>query len=76
MQRIKLIWDFKSVDGAKIAEHHVKHLNQYIASKELTDTSASFEMVSENHWIAFLETQKTRMIELRDALKPHRGELA
>jgi hypothetical protein len=76
MQRIKLIWDFRSIDGAKIAEHHVKHLDQYIFSKELTDTSASFEKISENHWIAYLETEKEKMIELRDALKPHRGELA
>ncbi|MFT6715442.1 MAG: hypothetical protein ACJA0Q_000069 [Saprospiraceae bacterium] len=73
-QRIKLIWDFRNVEAEKIAEHHVKHLEEYIASKKVQNTSAHYEMVLPNHWIAYLITHKSMMIELRDALKPHRGE--
>jgi hypothetical protein len=75
MQRIKLIWDFRSVDAETIANHHVNHLQEYIESKQLKNTLAGFEMKVENHWIAYLATDKSLMIELRDALKPHRGEL-
>lgn len=74
MERIKLIWDFRSVDGLKISEHHVKHLNEYIEKEAIPNTSSGSEKISENHYIAFLETDKSMMIKLRDALKPHRGE--
>ena len=76
MQRIKLIWDFRNTEAEKIAEHHVKHLNEYIASQKLEDTSSGFELVAPNYYIAYLLTDKSNMITLRDALKPHRGELA
>jgi hypothetical protein len=75
MERIKLIWDFRSPDAEKIASHHVKHLLEYISSKELANTSASHEKISELFWIAFIETDKVNMIDLRDNLKPHRGEI-
>ena len=74
MERIKLIWDFRSPDAEKIASHHVKHLLEYISSKEIKSSTASHEIISEKHWIAFIETDKSNMIELRDNLKPHRGE--
>ena len=75
MERIKLIWDFRSQDAEKIASHHVKHLVEYITSKSIIDTNASFEKINDMHWTAFIETDKVNMIELRDNLKPHRGEL-
>lgn len=72
---IKLIWDFRSVDGEKIAEHHVKHLNEYILSNNISNTEAEYSQVSTNHWIAYITTPKSNMIQLRDALKPQRGEV-
>ena len=75
MERIKLIWDFRNIEAEKIAEHHVKHLEENIISKEIKNTSAHYEMITPNFWIAFLKTDKSMMIELRDALKPHRGEM-
>ncbi|MFT6746716.1 MAG: hypothetical protein ACJAZ2_001060 [Glaciecola sp.] len=75
MERIKLIWDFRNMEAEKIAEHHVKHLEEYIISEKINDTTAHCEMITPNYWIAFLKTDKTNMIELRDALKPHRGEM-
>jgi len=75
MQRIKLIWDFRNNEAEKIAAHHVKHLNEYIVSENIKDTSAGFELITPNYYIAYLITDKSNMITLRDALKPHRGEL-
>ncbi len=74
MERIKLIWDFRSPDAEKIASHHVKHLVEYITTKNIIDSNASYEKISDMYWIAFIETDKSNMIELRDNLKPHRGE--
>lgn len=75
MEMIKLIWDFRSLDGEKIAEHHVKHLSEYIKNKNLDNTSADFTQISDLHWVAYITTAKINMIQLRDDLKPHRGEL-
>jgi hypothetical protein len=73
MERIKLIWDFRSPDAQIISSHHVKHLLEYISSKEMANTTASYEKISDMFWIAFIETDKANMTELRDNLKPHRG---
>lgn len=75
MERIKLIWDFKNPNAEKIATHHVKHLLEYISSKNIKKSDASCEEISNFHWIAYIETDKSNMIELRDKLKPHRGIL-
>tara|TARA_B100000795_G_C22804363_1_gene443891 strand:- start:4866 stop:5096 length:231 start_codon:yes stop_codon:yes gene_type:complete len=75
MERIKLIWDFRSIDAEKIATHHVKHLQQYITAKDLQKSTASEQKISDAYWTAFIETDKSNMIQLRDDLKPHRGEI-
>ncbi len=75
MARIKLIWDFRNKDAEQIATHHVKHLEEYLSTKKIENSNAGVEMISEDHWIGFIETDKSRMIELRDALKPQRGQL-
>lgn len=74
MEEIKLIWDFRSNDAEKIAEHHVKHLNEYIKSKSIENAISGFEMITPSYYIAFILTTKQFMIQLRDDLKPHRGE--
>jgi len=75
MERIKLIWDFRSVDSEKIAVHHVKHLLEYISAKSIINSTASHQKINDAYWIAFIETDKSNMIQLRDDLKPHRGEI-
>lgn len=73
-EKIKLIWDLRSIDAKEVAEHHVKHVNEYIKSKGLKDTTASCEEVFPHYYVAFIITSKKNMIQLRDDLKPHRGE--
>lgn len=75
MERIKLIWDFRSADAEKIAEHHVKHLLEYISAKNISNSTASHEKVNDAYWTAHIETTRNYLIQLRDDLKPHRGEI-
>ena len=36
MEKIKLIWNFRGPDAAKIAEHHEIHLKEYIQIEKIT----------------------------------------
>lgn len=74
-RKIKLIWDFKGPAGAKTAEHHEIHLKEYIAIEKLPLNITGFEVLTDMHAIAFMVVTDEHMIQVRDALKPHRGEL-
>lgn len=73
--KIKLIWDFRGPASAKTAEHHEIHLKQYILSEKLSPNITGFETFGEMHAIAFMVVTEDKMIQVRDALKPHRGEV-
>lgn len=76
MQRqIKLIWDFRGPSAAKTAEHHEIHLKEYIEIEKLPIKTTGFEIINEMHSIAWMVVNDNYMITVRDALKPHRGEL-
>jgi hypothetical protein len=76
MQRqIKLIWDFRGETAAKIAEHHEKHLKEYIAIEQFPINRTGFEIINELYAIAFMVVTDENMIQVRDSLKPHRGEV-
>lgn len=74
-RQIKLIWDFRGPASAKTAEHHEIHLKEYIEIEQLPISITGFEVLTEMHAIAFMVVTDEHMIQLRDALKPHRGEL-
>jgi hypothetical protein len=75
MRKIKLIWDFRGLDASKIAEHHEIHLKEYIATEKLPYNITGFEIKNELYAIAYMVVTDEHMITVRDALKPHRGEL-
>ncbi len=75
MRQIKLIWDFRGPAAAKTAEHHVVHLKEFIAMEKLPLNITGFETVNNMHSIAWMVVTDAFMIPVRDALKPHRGEL-
>lgn len=76
MQRnIKLIWDFRGPSSAKTAEHHEIHLKEYITIEKLPINITGFEIINEMHAIAWMVVSENYMITVRDALKPHRGEI-
>jgi len=74
-KEIKLIWDFRGPASAKTAEHHEIHLKQYIAAENLSPNITGFEVLNEMYAIAFMVVRAENMIQVRDALKPHRGEI-
>jgi len=74
-RQIKLIWDFRGPASAKTAEHHEIHLKEFIAIEKLPITITGFEVKNDMHAIAFIVVNDEKMIPMRDALKPHRGEL-
>ena len=75
MRQIKLIWDFRGEASAKTAEHHEIHLKEYINIEKLPLNITGFEIKNEIHAIAFMVVTDENMISVRDALKPHRGEI-
>ena len=75
MRQIKLIWDFRGEASAKTAEHHEIHLKEYISIEKLPLNINGFEIKNEMHAIAFMVVTDENMISVRDALKPHRGEI-
>ena len=75
MRKIKLIWDFRGPASAKTAEHHEVHLKQYIAAEKIALNITGFETFGEMHATAFMVVTDENMIQVRDALKPHRAEI-
>lgn len=75
MRQLKLIWDFRGPDALKIAEHHEIHLKDYIKIENLNLNITGFEALNELHAIAFLVVNENEMKPIRDALKPHRGQV-
>ncbi|MFD0798289.1 hypothetical protein ACFQZJ_12525 [Maribacter chungangensis] len=74
-RKLKLIWDFRGPVALKTAEHHEKHLKEYISIEKLAIDITGFEELNEMHSIAFMVVNEKDMIPVRDALKPHRGEV-
>lgn len=74
-RKIKLIWDFRGPASAKTAEHHEIHLKEFIIAENLPLNITGFEIYNELHAIAYMVVTDENMIAVRDALKPHRGEL-
>lgn len=74
-RQIKLIWDFRGPAAAKTAEHHEIHLKEYIQIEKLPTNITGFEIISDMHAIAWMVVTDKSMIQVRDVLKPHRGEI-
>ncbi len=75
MRQLKLIWDFRGPEALRIAEHHHIHLKEYVTIERLDITITGFESLSEFHAIAYLVVDESEMKPIRDALKPHRGQV-
>ena len=75
MELIKLIWDFRGPNAARIAEHHAKHLDEFIQTESIPSSSTGIEAHSDMFHSAYMITERERMQDLRDRLKPHRGQV-
>lgn len=75
MRQLKLIWDFRGPQSQKIAEHHVIHLKDFVKRNKLKLNITGVETLNDMHSLAFLVVEESEMIAVRDALKPHRGQV-
>ncbi|MDJ0644684.1 MAG: hypothetical protein QNJ57_01750 [Flavobacteriaceae bacterium] len=75
-RKIKLIWDFRGPSAQKTAEHHVVHLKDYADVQKITSYKIATQTFSDFHTTAFMIINEKDMIAVRDALRPHRGEVA
>lgn len=74
-RKIKLIWDFRGPGAAKTAEHYEKHLAEFILIEELKFDITGFQHITDMHSIAYLVVAEFEMKEVRDILKPQRGQI-
>ena len=72
---IKLIWDFRGPDAHGVALHHEAHLKEYIASEDMNVPLTGHKDLSDLHSVAFMVVAEGQMPQVRDALRPHRGEI-
>ena len=75
MRDLKLIWDFKGPDANEIAKHHHTHLLEFISREKLDITITGVEGINDLHSIAYIVVSEDKMKPVRDALKPHRGQV-
>ena len=75
MERIKMIWDFRGPNAEKIAAHHMIHLNEFAESEKIKNVICKTESLSEMHHIAVMIVEKEYVNDLRERLKPNRGQL-
>lgn len=76
MRKIKLIWDFKGPTALGTAKHHCIHLKEYAVLENIQYYEINHAIENEYWAMAYMIVDETIMIQLRDALKPHRGEVA
>lgn len=76
MRKIKLIWDFRGPAGEGTAKHHAIHLKEFAEREGINSLDMGVESINEMHWIAYMVVEEKDMVTVRDALKPHRGEVA
>lgn len=73
-RKVKMIWDFRGESAAHMAQHYQKHLEEFAVIEELKFDETGVQHFSNMHSIAFLVVAEFEMKEIRDILKPHRGE--
>lgn len=74
-RRIKLLWDFRGPAAKETAKHHAIHLKDFVIKEALALDIVGSSDLNEFHSVAFMVVEESMMIQIRDALLPHRGEV-
>tara|TARA_R110002126_G_scaffold181187_4_gene330037 strand:+ start:47037 stop:47300 length:264 start_codon:yes stop_codon:yes gene_type:complete len=75
-RKIKLLWDFRGPDAKETAKHHTIHLKEFSLMENLTFHDIDVQEKNPMLFSAFITVDEKDMKIYRDALKPHRGEIA
>ena len=73
-EKAKLIWDFRGPAAKQTAAHHLIHLKEFFEGSTLDNFAADVEQQSEMWYSAFVIVDMAAVTELREILKPHRGQ--
>jgi hypothetical protein len=74
MKQIKLIWDFRGSNAEPTAAHHVQHLGEFALTEGLENTICETEEVTETHYMAIMIVGEEHKDDLKERLKPNRGQ--
>jgi hypothetical protein len=74
--KIKLLWDFRGPDAKETAKHHTIHLKEFANIDNLNFHEINIQEKNPMLVSAFIIVDEKDMKTYRDALKPHRGEIA
>lgn len=74
-RKIKLIWDFRGPAASKTAQHHEIHLKEYIILEKLSLDITGYQEINDLYSLAYMVVIDSEMKTVRNALKPHRGQL-
>lgn len=75
-RKIKLLWDFRGPDALATAQHHTIHLKEFSDREQLPYIEIDTQEINPMHFTAYIVVEESVMKIFRDALIPHRGELA
>ncbi|QNM85656.1 hypothetical protein H9W90_00595 [Polaribacter pectinis] len=75
-RKIKLLWDFRGPDAKETAKHHTIHLKEFTTIENLEFIEIDIQEKNPMLFSAFITVNENDMKTFRDALKPHRGEIA
>ena len=75
-RKIKLLWDFRGPDALETAKHHTVHLKEFATLENLNYHQIDIQEKNPMLVAAFITVDEKDMKIFRDALKPHRGEIA
>jgi hypothetical protein len=74
--KIRLVWDFRGMDGLKTAEHQLIHLVQFMKEQDIIFFEDKVEHVNDMHSICSITINDSDLDFVKNRLKPHRGFLA
>ena len=75
-RKIKLLWDFRGPDAKQTAKHHTIHLKEFAILENLSFHEIDIQEKNPMLCAAFIIVDEKDMKIYRDALQPHRGEIA
>ena len=75
-RKIKLLWDFRGPDAKQTAKHHTIHLKEFATIENLNFHEIDIQEKNPMLCAAFITVDEKVMKIYRDALQPHRGEIA
>ena len=74
MRKIRLVWDFHGTDSKGTAEHHVRHLEEFMKREKIECLRTVVLSGNEDfHHSACMTISEEDVPLVRDALKPHRA---